>query len=90
MAQLASARLSEREVPGSIFSDFNVCFDFPLIRVAIALQRKQTHRLQMATSRDFQARSLQVFLVDWAQRTTYHDCTSNSCCLARRYSSCTL
>ena len=38
MAQLASARLSEREVPGSIFSDFNVCFDFPLIRVAIALK----------------------------------------------------
>ena len=36
MAQLGSAWLSEREVPGSIFSDFNVCFDFPLIRVAIA------------------------------------------------------
>ena len=34
MAQLAGARLSEREVPGSIFSDFNV--DFPLIRAAIA------------------------------------------------------
>ena len=37
VAQLASARLSEGEVPGSISSDFNVCFDFPLIRVAIAL-----------------------------------------------------
>ena len=37
MAQLASARLSEREIPGSILGDFNVCFDFPLIRVAIAL-----------------------------------------------------
>ena len=37
VAQLASARLSEREVSASIFSDFNVCFDFPLIRVAIAL-----------------------------------------------------
>ena len=37
MAQLAYSRLSEREVSGSIFSDFNVCFDFPLIRVAIAL-----------------------------------------------------
>ena len=39
MAQLASARLSEREVPSSIFGDLNVCFDFPLIRVAIALNR---------------------------------------------------
>ena len=36
-------RLSEREVPGSIFSDFNVCFDFPLIRVAIALN---THKME--------------------------------------------
>ena len=35
--QLVSARLSEQEVPGSILGDFNVCFDFPLIRVAIAL-----------------------------------------------------
>ena len=42
VAQLASARLSEREVPGSIFSDFNVCFDFPLIRVAIALNTRKT------------------------------------------------
>ena len=42
MAQLASARLSEREVPGSIFRDFNVCFDFPLIRVAIALNTRKT------------------------------------------------
>ena len=41
--QLASARLSEREVPGSIFSDFNVCFDFPLIRVdIIALNTRKT------------------------------------------------
>ena len=42
VAQLASARLSEREVSGSIFSDFNVCFDFPLIRVAIALNTRKT------------------------------------------------
>ena len=42
VAQLASAQLSEREVPGSIFSDFNVCFDFPLIRVAIALNTRKT------------------------------------------------
>ena len=40
VAQLASAQLSEREVPGSI--DFNVCFDFPLIRVAIALNTRKT------------------------------------------------
>ena len=37
MTQMASARLSEREVPCSILGDFNVSFDFPLIRVAIAL-----------------------------------------------------
>ena len=42
MAQLASARLSEREVSGSIFSDLNVCFDFPLIRVARALNTCKT------------------------------------------------
>ena len=42
VAQLASAQLSEREVPGSIFSDFNVCFDFPLICVAIALNTRKT------------------------------------------------
>ena len=42
MAQLASARLSEPEVSGSIFSDFNVCFDFPLIRVAVALNTRKT------------------------------------------------
>ena len=37
MAQLASARLSEIEVPGTSLGDLNVCFDFPLIRVAKAL-----------------------------------------------------
>ena len=42
MAQMASARLSEREVPASILGDFNVCFDFPLIRVAIALNPLKT------------------------------------------------
>ena len=31
-----SARLSEQEVLSSILSDFKFCFDFPLIRVAIA------------------------------------------------------
>ena len=42
MAQLASAWLSEREVPGSILVDFNVCVDFPLIRVAITLNIRKT------------------------------------------------
>ena len=42
VAQLARARLSELDVPGSIFSDFNVCFDFPLIRVAMALNTRKT------------------------------------------------
>ena len=42
MAQLGRARLSEREVSGSIFSDLNVCFDFPLIRVAIASNTRKT------------------------------------------------
>ena len=46
MAELASARLSEREVSGSIFSDFNVCFDFPLIRVAIAFNTRKTEHWQ--------------------------------------------
>ena len=34
---MASAQLSEREVPGAILGDFNVCFNFPLICVALAL-----------------------------------------------------
>ena len=42
VVQLASARLSEREGSGSILSDFNVCFDFPLIRVAIFLNTRKT------------------------------------------------
>ena len=42
VAQLASAWLSEREVPGSILGDLNVCFDFPLIRVAIASNNRKT------------------------------------------------
>ena len=42
VAQLASARLSEREVPRSILGDFNVCFYFPLIRVVIALNIHKT------------------------------------------------
>ena len=42
MAQMASAWFSEREVPGSILGDLNVCFDFPLILVAIALNTRKT------------------------------------------------
>ena len=42
VAQLASVRLSEQGVPSSILGDFNVCFDFPLIRVAIALNICET------------------------------------------------
>ena len=39
-------RLSEREVPGSILGDFNVCFHFPLIREAIALNIRKTEYSQ--------------------------------------------
>ena len=42
MAQLVSARLSQQEVPGSILGDFDVCFDFLLIRAAIALNTRKT------------------------------------------------
>ena len=42
VAQLASARLSEQEVSGLILGDLNVCSDFPLIRVAIALNSRKT------------------------------------------------
>ena len=42
MAQMASAPLSQREVSGSILGDFHVRFDFPLIRVAIALNIRKT------------------------------------------------
>ena len=42
VAQLASARLSEQGVPNSILGDFNICFHFPLTRVAIALNIRET------------------------------------------------
>ena len=42
VAQLARARLSEGGVPSSILGDFNVCFHFPLIRVAISLNICET------------------------------------------------
>ena len=44
VAQLASARLSNREVACSILGDFNVRFDFPLTRVAIALNIRKTEQ----------------------------------------------
>ena len=44
VAQLVISRCWEQEVPCLILGDFNVCFDFPLIRVAIALHiRKMEH-----------------------------------------------
>ena len=42
VAQLVSARVSEQGVPSSILGDFNVCFHFPLTRVAIALNIRET------------------------------------------------
>ena len=42
VVQLVSVRLSEQEVSGSILGDFNVCFDFPLIHVAVALNTRKT------------------------------------------------
>ena len=35
---MVSVQLSEQEVPSLIRSDFNVCFDFPLIRISGYLQ----------------------------------------------------
>ena len=42
VAQLVSARPSELEVPCSILGDSNVCFDFLLICVALALNTRKT------------------------------------------------
>ena len=44
--QLVSVRHSEQEVSGSIFSDFNVCFEFSLLRVAMALNPRKTEHWQ--------------------------------------------
>ena len=44
MAQLVIS--SEQEVPSSILGDFNVCFHFPLIRVAIGLNIRETENWQ--------------------------------------------
>ena len=46
VAQLVSARPSELEVPGSILGDSNVCFDFLLIWVALALNTRKTEHRQ--------------------------------------------
>ena len=42
VAQLVSVRPSELEVPDSILDDSNVCFDFLLICVALALNTRKT------------------------------------------------
>ena len=42
VAQLFNARPSELEVPGSIFGDSIVCFDFLLICVALVLNARKT------------------------------------------------
>ena len=41
VAQLASVRLLELEVPSSILGELNICFDFPLICVAIAVNTRK-------------------------------------------------
>ena len=46
VAQLVSARASELQVPGSILGDSNVCFDFLLICVALALNTRKTEHCQ--------------------------------------------
>ena len=43
VAQLVSALPSVLEVPSSILSDYNVCSDFSLICVAVALN---THKME--------------------------------------------
>ena len=68
VAKLASARLSEREVSGSIFSDFNVCFDFPLFRVAIALNARNTEHWQRQGVKGAPSASINTSLV--AEGTT--------------------
>ena len=46
VAQLFSAQSSELEVPASILGDSNVCFDFLLIRAALALNTRKTEHCQ--------------------------------------------
>lgn len=41
MAELASARPLELEVPGSILGDLNICFNFPLTCVVIASNTRE-------------------------------------------------
>ena len=49
--QARKIRLSERELSGSILSDLHVCFDFPVIRVAIALNIHKTEHWQRGNGR---------------------------------------
>ena len=46
VAQLVSALLSVLEVPSSILNDSNVCCDFSLICVAVALNTRNIERWQ--------------------------------------------
>lgn len=50
VAQLVSALPSVLEVPGSILSNVNVCFDFPLICVALVLNTRKMERIKGALS----------------------------------------
>ena len=56
-------RLSEGEVSGSILSDFNVCFDLPLIRVAIALNTRKTEHCQRQGVKSAPSASIDTSLV---------------------------
>ena len=42
VAQLVSVLPSELEIPSSILSTSNICSNFPLIRVAVALNTRKT------------------------------------------------
>ena len=58
MAQLASWLVSS-----SIFSDLNVSFDFPLIRVAIALNTRKTEHWQRQGGKGAPLASIDTSLV---------------------------
>lgn len=46
VVQLVSVMPSVPEVPSSIPSHYNFCFDFPLIQVALSLNARKTEHLQ--------------------------------------------
>ena len=68
VAQLVSALLSVLEVPSSILSDSNVCSDFSLISVTVALKtRKMEHWLREGVKVH---RRLLLITVLWTDGTT--------------------